>query len=173
MSKLRSLMEKIPGYGGYLEREARRDSDKKLRVSIADAFSSQANRLNLVLEQLLMRGDFDSMEALDRIIVRLQHLSDRIRTATYGFSGLFDQDKVDEAALDRMYLFDLELAEGVEKTGDLIAQLGIQKDRANMIEQLRLKVDELHTTFDQRGNHIKSTPTYSGRRMTETPVDAY
>ena len=72
MSKLKSLMDKIPGYGGYLEREARRDSDKKLRVSIANAFSSQANRLNLVLEQLLMRGDFDSMEALDRIIVRLQ-----------------------------------------------------------------------------------------------------
>ena len=173
MSQLRSLMEKIPGYGGYLKREARRDSDKKLRVSIANAFSSQANRLNLVLEQLLMRGDLDSMEALDRIIVRLQHLSDRIRTATYGFSGLFDQDKVDEAALDRMYLFDLELAEGVEKTGDLIAQLGIQKDRAEMINQLRLKVDELHHTFDQRGNHIKSTPTYSGGRMTETPVDPY
>lgn len=173
MNKLRSLMDKIPGYGGYLKREARRDSDKKLRVSIANAFSSQTNRLNLVLEQLLMRGDFDSMEALDRIIMRLQHLSDRLRTATYGFSGLFDQDKVDEAALDRMYLFDLQLAEGVEKTGDLIAQLGIQKDRANMIDLLRLKVDELHHTFDQRGNHIKSTPTYSGSRMTETPVDPY
>lgn len=173
MSKLESLMDKIPGYGGYLRRETRRDSDKKLRVSIANAFSSQANRLNLVLEQLLMRGDLDSMEALDDIITRLQHLSDRLRTATYGFSGLFDQDKVDEAALDRMYLFDLELTEGVEKTGDLIAQLGIYKDRVNMIEQLRLKVEALHASFDQRGNHIKSTPTYNSSRMTETPVDSY
>ena len=155
MSKLTALMEKIPGYGGYLKREARRDSDKKLRVSIANAFSSQVNRLNRVQEQLLRRGDLDSMEAIDKIIMRLQHLADRLRTATYGFSGLFDQDKVDDAALDRMYLFDLELAESVEKMADLIAQLGINRDRSEIIYQLRMKIDELHNTFDQRSNHIR------------------
>ncbi len=33
--KLTNLARKIPGYGGYIDREARRDADKQLRLRVA------------------------------------------------------------------------------------------------------------------------------------------
>src|SRR5688572_11017658 len=101
MNKLGELMLKIPGYGGYIKRESIRDEDKKLRDAISGAFASQVTRITRVQEQMLKRGDLENLEALDNIIGRLQHLADRIRTATYGFEGLslHDDTPIDETAL--------------------------------------------------------------------------
>lgn len=147
---IKELAMKIPGYRGYAEKEERRSADKELRDATAAAFSSQVIRISRLQEQMVERGEFDSLEQLDRAITRLQHLADRIRTATYGFGGFFDANQVDEAALDRLYSFDLSLTKGVEQLGDLIAQVGQYTSTPSAIAALRDKVDELHATFDAR-----------------------
>ena len=120
MRQLRSIAEKIPGYGGYLKREARRNSDKELRMAVAAGFASQVNRIQRLQEQMLKRGDLHALEELDRIITRLQHLVDRIRTESSRFTGLFDANRVDEEVLDSLYAFDSSLTEVVEEPCDLI-----------------------------------------------------
>jgi hypothetical protein len=152
---LRELKNKIPGFS----LESRREADKELRTATAAAFTSQVSRLTRVQEQAMKEGDFDILEALDRIITRLQHLGDRIRTASYGYTGLFDDDKVDEEVLDRFYAFDLEIANGVEQVADLIAQLGNREQRSEILELLRSKIDTLHDTFGRRSELIN---TYAG-----------
>lgn len=148
---IQNIMMKIPGYRGYAEKEQRRAADKELRDATAAAFASQVTRIARVQDQMMGRGDLDNIESLDSIITRLQHLADRIRTASYGFSGFFDENKVDEAVLDRLYAFDLKLANGVEATGDLIARLGLGDEVTEMIDALRNKLDELHDAFSERG----------------------
>jgi hypothetical protein len=155
---IKNLMEKIPGYRGYAEREDRREADKELRDSVAAAFSSQVTRITRVQEQLINNGDFDTASRLDGIIGRMQHLADRVRTASYGFTGFWDDDVVDTAVLDRLYAFDLEMANGIEQVGDLIAQVGLRESRDQNIEALEAKLDELHETFSQRGHLINTFP---------------
>jgi hypothetical protein len=156
--KLESLAHKIPGYTGYAEKEARREADKELRDATAAAFNSQVARITRVQEQMINMGDFDGPSRLDAIIGRLQHLADRIRTASYGFSGFFDDDIVDEVVLDRLYAFDLEIANGVEKVADLIAQLGDRERQNELIDRLRDQIDTLHDTFSQRSHIINTFP---------------
>lgn len=147
---IKELAMKIPGYRGYAEKEERRSADKELREATAAAFSSQVIRISRLQEQMVERGEFDSLELLDRAITRLQHLADRIRTATYGFGGFFDLNQVDDAALERLYSFDLALTKGVEQLGDLIAQVGQYTSTSTAVAALRDKIDDLHATFDQR-----------------------
>lgn len=170
MRQFLSLAEKIPGYGGYLKREARRNSDKELRMAVAAGFASQVNRIQRLQEQMLKRGDLHALEELERIITRLQHLVDRIRTASYGFTGLFDANRVDEEVLDNLYAFDSSLTEGVEETGDLITQIGATPQDQGRIGDLRDKIDELHRTFDQRVYVIKNVSSLGHAPTTEVPV---
>ena len=154
--RLKGLMEKIPGYRGYAEKEARREADKELRDAVAAAFSSQVTRVTRVQEQLINNGDFDTANQLDRVIGRMQHLADRIRTASYGYTGFFDEDVVSTTTLDRLYAFDLEMANGVEQVGDLIAQVGLRENREENLQALQAKLDQLHDTFSQRGHFINT-----------------
>ncbi|MDQ4076348.1 MAG: hypothetical protein M3220_08890 [Chloroflexota bacterium] len=156
--KLQSIMMKVPGYKGYAEREARREADKELRDATAAAFASQVSRITRVQEQMINVGDFERSEQLDRIIGRLQHLADRIRTASYGFTGFFDRDVMDEVMLDRLYAFDLELANSVEKVSDLIAKLSDRSTQDEGIQLLQEKIDQLHETFSQREHLINTFP---------------
>ena len=166
--RLKDLMEKIPGYRGYAEKEARREADKELRDAVAAAFASQVTRVSRVQEQLINNGDFDTATQLDRVIGRLQHLADRIRTASYGYTGFFDDDVVNTGVLDRLYAFDLEMANGVEQVGDLIAQAGLKENREQNLQALEAKLDQLHDTFSQRGHLINTFPDQGGFDQTST-----
>lgn len=172
---IEELMRKIPGYTGYAEREERRAADKELREAIAAAFQSQVDRLVRVQERLLARGDFATLEQLDKARARLQHLAERIRTASYGYTGFFDRTRHFELPeLDRLYTFDLELANGVERIGDLLAKLGLGEGVSELVQRLQGEVDRLHRVFEQRQHLIdtfgKEQPTEEGQE-TAPPQD--
>lgn len=171
VDRIQELADKIPGYQGYRARENRRDSDKELREAVSAAFSSQVTRIQRVQEELLSRGDLENLEALDRVISRLQHLADRIRGASYGFTGLFDANRVDEAVLDRLYTLDLEIANGVEKLGDAIAHLGLKGDTPTKIGALRDRLEMLHETVTQREGFIESGWSADADDPAPTPVE--
>ncbi len=106
---LERLGDKIPGFRGFQDRELRRDVDKLQREHI----SGEIGRLKTALRdqaraytdvgQIALLGPFDR---LDR---QLDGLSQSVRFADYGASGLFDAVKIGEAELQRLYEFDLSL----------------------------------------------------------------
>ncbi len=165
---MKSLADKIPGYRGYAEKEARREADKELRTATAAAFASQVTRITRVQEQMINQGDFERVDDLDRSIGALQHLADRIRTASYGFTGFFDDDKVDEVVLDRLYAFDLETGQWGRAGGRLDRQ-GRGSQPAGQGAAAR-GMRELH---DIRTRHLLNTFRSAGSTdsvsMPETP----
>ncbi len=169
--RLKGLMEKIPGYRGYAEKEARREADKELRDAVAAAFASQVTRVSRVQEQLINNGDFDTATQLDRVIGRLQHLADRIRTASYGYTGFFDDDVVNTGVLDRLYAFDLQMANGIDAIGSLINELSEATNVAATAAALVDKLDELHRTFDQRTHTIDTFAREGGGAGQERPAE--
>jgi ATP phosphoribosyltransferase regulatory subunit HisZ len=113
---LKRLASRIPGYGGYLEKEMRRDADKLLRDYIATQIELQRKRLTEAQAELLsLPGGLDLMDEVERLQKKMQLLSDRLRTAVYGYAGWFDAVTIREKELDALYNYDAGLLDGVDQ----------------------------------------------------------
>ena len=113
---LKRLASRIPGYGGYMEKDMRRDADKLLRDYIARLIEEQRKRLSEAQSDLLeLPGGLDLMDDVERLQKKMQLLSDRLRTAVYGYAGWFDAVTIREKELDALYNFDAALLGGVDQ----------------------------------------------------------
>ncbi len=108
------LMRKIPGYHGYKEKELRREADKLLRVELAGRFDDQRKRLVELQQELVSQAMIEFLDDLERAAMKLQLLIDRIKTASYGYAGLFDAVKIKEEQLDALYEFDNKMLDFVD-----------------------------------------------------------
>ncbi|MBC7226655.1 MAG: hypothetical protein H5T61_05420 [Thermoflexales bacterium] len=106
---LEKLLGQIPGYKGYKEKEMRRESDKLLRQAVAARMEAQRRRMDELQRRLISVGRLEYLDDLGVAITQLQTFIDRVRRATYGYSGLFDATRVREEELDRLYDFDHQL----------------------------------------------------------------
>lgn len=105
----KKLLEKIPGFDGYIERHNRRMSDKLLREKVADEFELMWQRLSALQVDLIDQGDLLLIDDLESAAIKIRQFIDRIRTASYGYSGFFDSVKINKEDLARVYQYDLEL----------------------------------------------------------------
>jgi hypothetical protein len=157
-SKFENLVAKIPGYAGYKQKEQRREADKLLRLHVARQYEEQLRRLTEVQYALTASGRLASIVTLERAVMKLQLLIDRIKTASYGYAGLFDAIKVDEGVLDRMYEFDLAMLEGVNELATLLDRLSTAAETeattAAEANDLVATLERLNTTFSERHDII-------------------
>ncbi|MDW8226605.1 MAG: hypothetical protein RMJ60_02265, partial [Anaerolineales bacterium] len=100
------LLAYVPGFSGYLERQNRRAADKMLRDQVALRYEELQRRLFDIKKDLVDAGEFSLLEEIDSIGLKLTTLVDRLRTASYGYSGFFDSLKINEEELAQLYAFD-------------------------------------------------------------------
>ena len=117
---LHKIASIVPGYEGYVDRERRRDADKILRTQLARQYVAQRERLTRVQQSLLSAHKLELIAQVDREVGALQRFIDRLSTATYGYSGLFDPIKVEADDLDQLYAFDMSLTSGVGQVSSAI-----------------------------------------------------
>jgi hypothetical protein len=157
-SKFEELTSRIPGYAGYKRKEQRREADKLLRLHVARQYEEQLQRLNEAEEMLISEGGLKIVLTLERAVMKLQLLIDRIKTASYGYAGLMDAIKVDEEALDKLYAFDQAMLEGVEQISGLLDQLleaaQGEGDTSAAAGALVVALAGLNTTFSCRQDVI-------------------
>lgn len=157
-SKFEQLVAKIPGYAGYKKREQRREADKLLRLHVARKYEGQLKRLHEAQYAMTARGRLGAIMTLERASMKLQLLVDRLKTASYGYSGLFDAVKVDEEALDRLYEFDAKMLEGVDRVSTILDRLeeALNADMPNPAEanELVRELDALNDIYSQRQDVI-------------------
>src|SRR5437763_628370 len=106
---LHGLMNAIPGYAGYAERERRRDADRMLRMYLARQYHDQLARMARVQQSLARAHSSQALLDAQRLDGLLNRFIDKLETATYGYAGLFDANRVDLAELDQLYAFDQAL----------------------------------------------------------------
>ena len=117
----KKLHAKIPGFKGYVERSDRRASDKLLRDNIADEFETQYQRISSLQRDLINHGEIGYIDDLESAAIKLRQFIDRVRTASYGYAGLFDAIKIKEEELGQVYEYDyalLDLSETVSSAID-------------------------------------------------------
>jgi hypothetical protein len=156
-SGFEKLIGSIPGYQGYKERELRREADKLLRDHLARGFDEQRRRLVGVLAQLTNAGRLAETVALERANLRLQLLIDRLRIAAYGYAGLFDAFKVEQAELDALYEFDSALATGVDRVAELVGSItGLAGKGDNTAAEAGTLLDVLQDLNDTFGRRMEA-----------------
>jgi hypothetical protein len=153
---LQKLMQAIPGFAGYHEEDVRRSADKLLREHLAGMLEATKSRLNSLQRTLSEGGEFKPATDLSRITRRLMRAHDRIQHASYGYGGFFAAVKVDLAALDRLYDFDLALRETILELDKEVADLkGLSADQlTDRLRALGDVIDELGRLVDTRNNVV-------------------
>jgi hypothetical protein len=111
---LERIMNAIPGFKGYRDKELRRDTDRIEREHFASQLEECKKTLNNWAAEASRKGALDAINGIETARKRLEKVVARIRFADRGYAGFFDAVKVDEAALERVYAFDLDLITGVE-----------------------------------------------------------
>lgn len=107
----------IPGFGGYIERQNRRDADKLLRDTVARRFEEQYQRASQLQTDLISAGKIEFVDDMEKAVIKLRTFIDKISTAPRGYSGLFDAVKINERELESIYQFDTAFFDLAEQVG--------------------------------------------------------
>jgi len=106
---IKKILAKIPGFKGYIERGDRRMSDKLLREQVANEFETLYSRISGLQRDLISQGGIAYVDDMEAAAIKIRQFIDRIKTASYGYSGIFDAIKIKEDKLALVYEYDAAL----------------------------------------------------------------
>ncbi|GAB4503534.1 MAG: hypothetical protein Fur0043_05260 [Anaerolineales bacterium] len=150
----KKLASSIPGFNGYIERQNRRAADKLLRQTVADRFEEQWRRASNMQADLVNADLHDLVDDMEKAAIQMRTFIDKMRTATYGYTGFFDAVKINEAELAKLYEFDLaffQVAESIAHALDTVeASIGDAEGVKAAIRNLVSLAREAVTTMERR-----------------------
>ncbi len=147
---LERIANAIPGFRGYREKELRRDADRLQREHLSVKLEENKAVLNDAALQATRGGGLDVINDIETARKRLDKVVARIRYADRGYAGFFDTVKVDEAALGRVYQFDLDLLVDVTEVRGAAQQLKTPSDLKAALATLISKIDALDGRLAER-----------------------
>jgi hypothetical protein len=154
MGAVERLLKGLPGIRGYVDKELRREADRRLRTMLASQLAEQRSSLVNIQQQMLKRGGLKNLDRVDGAVRNLQTLIDRVQTANQGYSGIFDAARIGEEQLAALHRFDVALAERTEELGDGLNELAAAVRAGDAVDQALSRVtttiDELNTLFQRR-----------------------
>ena len=153
---LERVLQHVPGFRGYLEREYRRESDELQRNWLAERLQRSKRAIDELARQLAEAGQVDVLPQIDRLRARLDRLLGRIRGAMQGYSGFFDLVRIDVPLLDRLYAHDAALNEQVDAFAQTAGQLTAKQDQVPAaVADLLGQIDEIERHWDERDDMLK------------------
>jgi len=153
---IETILQFIPGFRGYLEKEYRRESDELQRRWLADRLGRSKRAIDNVSRSLAEAGRIDLLPPMERLRGRLDKLIGRIRGAVQGYSGFFDLVQVDEELLDRVYEHDVAVIKQVDALAEAVEGLSDRQDEiAALLADLLHRTDALDDQWDAREDMLK------------------
>lgn len=177
--RVQRLLDRVPGYTGYRDKERRRDEDERVRVAVADSIDQSAAKVQEAGRALANARQMQDIQAVESLFQRITLFSGKIRHATYGYAGLFDDAKVDDAALDQLGRFDRQM--GTELTaldqaaGAVLAAGSDPGAIGKSVSSANGELSRLQTLWNGRSSVISSGQPTSDQRalaLLETPAQS-
>jgi hypothetical protein len=146
----------LPGFRGYKEKELRRESDKLIRNHLYLKLSRDKDNVRLISQRIADKRYFDVITDVDRLVAKMDRITEKVNHASYGYSGFYDVVKIKEENLDRMIAYDNQLLDSVTNLSDTIDALKTQLlsgDYTNLKDKIQAVADKfelLEDTFDKR-----------------------
>ncbi len=151
---LEKAIRLIPGYKGYKSKEERRDNDQLFRAGLVSRLERLRTDINEIPATLRGPSALKSITDFDRILKRLERVTDEIRFAARGYRGWFDMHKVREDELDKLYAFDVGLMENIEELNEsfqvLAAAAAAESDMKEPIDNMVAILIEFSSKMSQR-----------------------
>jgi hypothetical protein len=124
-----------------------------LRDQVALKYSELAGRASRLQQDLADADQIDLVDNIDKVSLKLRTFSDRIRNASYGYSGFFDAVKINQEELAQVYAFDAaffdlanQISSGLDNVEAAIGGEGL-KAAIRSVDTLARQVGE---TYDRR-----------------------
>ncbi len=161
---LERLMDKIPGFRGFQDRELRRDVDKLQREHLAKELGRIKQAVRGKAQAYTDAGKIGALYLFGRMDGRLDGLSQAIRFADYGHSGFFDVVKINEPELDAIYQFDLALVEDIDRLAGGVAAIPLpgQGEATQACEQVLAHIAAVSDKWTERKNVISGVVKTAG-----------
>lgn len=155
---MNELLEKVPGYTGYRAKEDRRDDDRRLRETIAGNLDTTVGTLTRVNADLARQRKLTHISTVERLVGATRLLADRVRSATYGYGGVFSDRSIDEFALDQMRQFDAAFQSEAGALDALANRLAASPEGPLDvdIDAYQAELNRLGLLFDARGEVVES-----------------
>lgn len=120
LGKIRSTLS---DFIGYVDRDQRRQSDKLLRQAVADRYEEQWSRISALQRGLISDGRLEWVDDLEAAALKVRAFIDRVRTASYGYAGLFDHVRIGSEELEKLYALDYVLLEKVKELEEAVDEV--------------------------------------------------
>ncbi len=146
----------LPGFRGYKEKELRRESDKLIRNNLALKLSKDKDNVRSIAQRIADKRYLDVLSDIDRLVAKMDTITEKVNHASYGYAGFFDIVKITEENLDRMITFDNQLLDEVDALTASIDGVKTQLlsgDYSNLKDKIQAMTDKLELlqdTFDKR-----------------------
>jgi hypothetical protein len=150
------IIAALPGFRGYKEKELRRESDKLIRNHLYLKLSRDKDNVRAIAQKISDKRYFDVLVDVDRLVAKMDTITEKVNHATYGYSGFFDAVKIKEDNLDRMIAYDNGLVDEINSLTDAVDALKaelLNGDFSNLKDKIQGIVDKLtmlEDTFDKR-----------------------
>lgn len=156
--KLNEMLSKVPGYTGYRSKEGRRDDDRRLRESIAASLDTTVTTLTGVSADLARQRKLTHISTVERLVGATRLLADRVRSASYGYGGVFSDRSIDEFALDQMRQFDAAFQNEARSIDSLANSLATSPEGPLDVDinEYQAELNRLGLLFDARGEVVES-----------------
>jgi hypothetical protein len=154
----KKILSKIPGFKGYIDRGNRRMSDKLLRENVANEFETLYARISSLQRDLISQGGLAYVDDLEAAAIKLRQFIDRVKTASYGYAGLFDAIKIKSDKLEQVYQYDYallslsdEVSSAIDNVETSIGTEGLDAAIRNLVNVSQQCVD----AFNKRSEVMK------------------
>lgn len=152
---LEEIALQIPGYAGYLRREARRDADRTARAHLAATLKTARDHVSRAKTARAQAGDLAALAPLETATDRLARLISKVQNADTGYAGFFDSGRIDETLLEQLYQLDLALLAEARAVDEAAAGLGSGEEAARGSLALTERIDRFEREFDRRRSILK------------------
>jgi hypothetical protein len=110
---------------------------------------------------LIKLGKLEFVDDMESAVIKIQTVMDKVRTATYGYSGFFDAVKINEKELEAIYNYDMAFFDlGIQIASALDNVEASLNDDAGLPAAIRNTVtlaQQAVETFERRYEVINGT----------------
>ena len=147
---LEKILNKIPGFRGYRQKEYLREDDRLIREYMVRILEEGLRSLSDA-QTYIAEYDFTAAERLEIVMRDLRLVMDKIRWSEHGYAPHFNIIKIQEEDLEKIRELDLSLVEEIEKLRNILEE--IRKD-AMMSNPIRDKIPVILNAINSIRNKL-------------------